>query len=246
MVATPTAPGRRWRVPEPAVVPAVAGVQLAAVYRAPRSGGDFYEFLHESHRVLFLLMDIAGERNRALDIAAEAQACVRSQGRALFASPELNESEAIAELALLLNRAILAEAGGVCHSPAFLACYNLDIGTVSYVNAGHTPALLRDSAGLTRLAATGLPLGLFSHSPYEAQVMALQPGAALLLVSRGVIEAGPRKRPFGLEGVEQALRDASLGGAQLLCTTVLQALEKHAPASSGQNDATIAALLRTL
>jgi serine phosphatase RsbU (regulator of sigma subunit) len=245
-MAAAIAPPRQWRTPAPPVAPCVAGVQAAGAYRASRSGGDFYDFLSVNGRVIFLLIDIASERDRALDIAAAAQAWLRTQGVALFAPPDLNENEATAELALLLNRAILAEAGGVCLCPAFLACYNVELGAVTYVNAGHTAALTRDSSGISRLPASGLPLGLFSHSSYEAQVLVLGPGAALVAVSRGLVETGPKKRAFGLEGVEAVFREATITGAQGLCTTVLHAVEQFAPTAGRQNDASVVALLRTL
>ena len=90
-------------------------------------------------------------------------------------------------------RAIIAAEGGVRSCPAFAGCYNEDLGTICYFNAGHTPGLLRDLTGITELPATGLPLGLFSHATCEAPLVALPPGAALLLVSRGLLE-GKRRR----------------------------------------------------
>jgi serine phosphatase RsbU (regulator of sigma subunit) len=191
-----------------------------------------------------MFLDIAGERNRALDIAAAVQDCAHEHARGLFGAPDVNESEAVAQLSLLINRTVLAEAEGVCLSPAFVACYNRDIGTLAYVNAGHTPGLLRDSGSITSLAATGLPFGLFSHSPYEAEIRALEPGAALLLVSRGLVEAGSKKRQFGLERVQQTFSEAKAGSAKELCAAILQGVEKYAAGSSDQNDMTTVALVR--
>jgi serine phosphatase RsbU (regulator of sigma subunit) len=68
------------------------------------------------------------------------------------------------ELCYEINRTILKLADGIRSCPAFIGCYNEDLGTVCYANAGHTPGLLRDGTGITRLEATSLPLGLFS--PY--------------------------------------------------------------------------------
>ena len=66
-------------------------------------------------------------------------------------------------------------------------------GIVCYFNAGHTPGLVRDRSGCSELPATELPLGLFSHVACEAPMVALEPGATLLLVSRGVVEGVCRK-----------------------------------------------------
>ena len=107
------------------------------------------------------------------------------------------------EVCIQMNRAIL-QAAGICSCPAFAGCYNETLGTVCYVNAGHTPGLLRDG-GITELRATGLPLGLFFHSAADASIVALQPGAALLLVSRGLVEARRKAEEFGLQQVKDQL-----------------------------------------
>ena len=74
---------------------------------------------------------------------------------------------ALAGLSLEINRAIMEAAGGVRCAPAFLGCYNDVLGTFCYINAGHTPALLKDRDGLVSLESSGFPLGLFSHATHE-------------------------------------------------------------------------------
>ena len=113
-----------------------------------------------------------------------------------------------------MNRTILQMAGGVRSCPAFMGCYNEDLGTVCYTNAGHTPGLLRDQTGITPLEATGLPLGLFSHATHSASTCALMPGAVLLIVSRGIIEAEFGGEEFGLEGVQETFRERHRQTAQ--------------------------------
>src|SRR5438876_6848104 len=61
------------RKPEPTALPELSSAQLAAVYRAARVGGDFYDFLQVGSKLLFVLLDIAGKRQTALHIAAAAQ-----------------------------------------------------------------------------------------------------------------------------------------------------------------------------
>ena len=109
-------------------------------------------------------------------------------GPELFSSPDINESDAMVKLCLDLNRGLMEAAAGVHACPAFIGCYHERFGTLCYTNAGHTPGLLRDSTSITELASTGLPLGLFSHATCEAPTVALEKGAVMLLVSRGVVE----------------------------------------------------------
>ena len=129
----------------------------------------------------------------------------------LFADPELNESDAMIELSRRLNLEIMRAAGGVRSCPAFAGCYNEELGTVCYVNAGHTPGLLRDDASVVELPATGLPLGLFSLAPTDARIVGLGPNSSLAVVSRGVVEAESKNAEFGLEGVKSAMQSGALG-----------------------------------
>ncbi len=147
------------------------------------------------------------------------------------------------ELSQQLNRTIL-HCAGVRSCPAFIGCYNEDLGTVCYANAGHTPALLRDRTGITPLEATGLPLGLFSHTTRSASTCALTPGAVLLVVSRGFVEAECEGEEFGLEGTKNSLQGAPASSAPELCLTILRAVQQFARTAPTHNDVTALALVR--
>jgi serine phosphatase RsbU (regulator of sigma subunit) len=235
----------RIRDTAPLSVPAIAGAELAAVYHGERVGGDFYDFLRASpNRILFALLDVAGRSSENMGIVSAARNKFRELGPILFLNEDLNEANAMLELSLQLNRVILDASGGVRSCPAFVACYNEVLGTVCFTNAGHTPALLRDDAGITRLAATGLPLGLFSHVTHDASTVALKNGAALLLVSRGVTEGKRKGEEFGLDRVETAFQQASLSRAEQICTHILDAVQEFTRLPSTGNDITALALAR--
>jgi len=89
--------------------------------------------------VLFGLLDLAGRREDTREILIAAQDTFRTRGYQLFAVEDFNEAEAMIGLCLEINRTILQFAAGVRSCPAFLGCYNEDLGTVCYSNAGHTP-----------------------------------------------------------------------------------------------------------
>src|SRR5215510_9534706 len=146
------------------------------------------------------------------------------------------------ELCLELNRNIMKTAGRVCSSPAFAGCYNEGLGIVSYFNAGHTPGLLRDGGGIIELPATGLPLGLFSHATPDASMVALEPGDALVLVSRGLVEARRWRTEFGLEQVKDNLRKVQAQSAQQICTAILDQVQEFTRRPPRHNDVTILAL----
>ena len=231
--------------PKPAAAPALKGAELAAASLGERRGGDLHDFFRVSaRRVVFGLLDVAGrlEQNRAIVIAV--QQVFRSLSAELFAADDVNESDAMVVLGLQLNRTVMQTANGVHSCPAFAGCYDESLGTICYFNAGHTHGLVRDRTGISELMATGLPLGLFSHAIPDAQVVALEPEAALLLVSRGVVEAQGGKNGNGLELIKESLRNVAASSAQSICDGVLEAVKSGMPRSHLQNDLTALALLR--
>ncbi len=231
--------------PVHAVVPELQHAQLAALYYDRRIGGDYYDFLRASPtRVLFGLLDVAGPVAENREIVSAAQGVFRSLGAELFAQEYVNEADAMVELCLELNRTILKTAGRVCSSPAFAGCYNESLGTVSYFNAGHTPGLLRDGAGVIELPATGLPLGLFSHATPDASIVALEPGDALVLVSRGIVEAKHRTKEFGLDQVKDNLQRTQTQTAQEICQAILDKVQEFTRKPPKHNDVTVLALAR--
>src|SRR2546430_4036402 len=127
--------------------------------------------------------------------------------------------------------------------PAFAACYNEAVGTICYFNAGHTPGLLRDGNGITELPATGLPLGLFSHATHDAPTVALPSDAALLLISRGVVEGKCNNEEFGLERAKQILL-APGRSAQEVCAAILDQVQQFMCARPIHNDVSALALVR--
>jgi serine phosphatase RsbU (regulator of sigma subunit) len=209
-------------------------------------GGDFYDFIRVSpNRVLFGLLDVAGRHEESLSILAAAQETFRTVAVEVFSHPEVNEANALVNLCLEINRTILRSAGGVRSCPAFTGCYHEDLGTVCYVNAGHTPALLRHSTGITEIGATGLPFGLFSHATCDAPTIAVEPNAALLLVSRGVVEAKRKGDEFGLEGVKNSLQKIESNNAREFCVGVLSDVKDFMRTPPTHNDVTALALLRS-
>jgi phosphoserine phosphatase RsbU/P len=232
----------------PTVFPKIAGAELGAAFVGKRVAGDFYDAIRVSpERVLFGLLDVAGRREDNRGIVTAAQEIFRKFGAELFSAPDINESTAMSELCLRLNRGVIEASHGVHSCPAFLACYHEVFGTLCYTNAGHTPGLLRDAGGITELPSTGLPLGLFSHATSDAPTVAIEKDAALLLVSRGVIECEGHKETsgenFSLERVKQVLQAASSQDAQSLCISVLDAVAKFSAGATPCDDRTAIALL---
>lgn len=233
------------RYPVQAVVPELQQAELAAVYYSQRMGGDFYDFIRVSpSRVLFGLMDVAGRIEENHSIVNAAQQTFRSLGADLFQKEDFNAAESMIELCLQLNRTIIEASDSVHSCPAFAGCYDESLGTISYFNAGHPAGLVRDETGIAELGATGLPLGLFSHTTVDVSTVVLSPGAGLLLVSRGIVEAKCSGEEFGLEQLKAGFEEWSACGAKDLCCAVLGRVQDFMCAPPTHNDVTALALVR--
>ena len=85
---------------------------------------------------------------------------------------------------------------------------NLSESSLTYVNAGHTPALLcdRETGALRELLGHNLPIGVLSEEIYiESRVM-MHAGDGLLLYSDGITDARDEQDDeFGTERLRQAV-----------------------------------------
>ncbi len=235
-----------WKDPLQASIPQIRDGFMAAVYYGQRCSGDFYDFLRVGpERVLFGLFDAAGDLQRTRGIVVAIQERFRSSGASLLESSDTNESEAMLELWLEVNRELMQTAAGVHPCPAFIACYNQELATICYVNSGHTPALVRDQDQVLELKATALPLGLFSHSVPDSAVVALQPGNTMLLVSRGIVEAKRRSDEYGIERAKEYLQKTAFDTAHETCVGILVDVQRFMGTAPTHNDVTALSVVRS-
>jgi serine phosphatase RsbU (regulator of sigma subunit) len=228
-------------------------VDWYACYHSACHGGDFFDGLAVGDRLLFLLTDVAGERLNAAEVMQQAQEAFRRNARTLFAGGDVNESDALAELAHAVNVALVEAAGGVRFSPTFLGCFNAALGILTYCNGGNLLALFREAAGVRVLEASAMPLGLFTHLTFEAVVLAFQPGDALLITTKGVAESKKGREEFGVARAVEFFTHTGKMSAAEICTEVLrQAYEFASPPRwyllekpAAQEDLTALALIRS-
>jgi serine phosphatase RsbU (regulator of sigma subunit) len=217
-----TAPGRE---PRRAELGLVDGLDLHAQYHFERTGGDFFDAVRVGSRVAFLLSDIAGRRAEAGPIAAEMQEAFRTSAAELFGHGDANLTEGMELLVQAINSALFKAANGLRFSPTMLGCYDVQLGILAYINAGGQVAILHDSEGARPLPNVSMPLGLFTHLTYEASMQAFEPGARLLVVTKGVTESKQGKVVFGAGKVREVLQHSKDKSASHVCRDVLEAAQ---------------------
>jgi serine phosphatase RsbU (regulator of sigma subunit) len=245
----------------PALLPAVwsqfDGVDLHARYHPQCRGGDFFDALPVGEHLLFLLTDIAGLQLQAQEVASEVQNIFRLRAQELFEGPDVNESDALAVLAHAFNLALMEAAQGVHYAPTFLGCFNLTHGILTYCNAGDLLALVRSEGSVRVLESGGMPLGLFTHTTFEAVILVLQEGDAVLVVTNGVTGSRRGATEFGVQRVTRTLRNTTAASASAICEAVLHEAHDfahhpwsrflslfHKKAGCNEDDLTALALVR--
>jgi serine phosphatase RsbU (regulator of sigma subunit) len=209
------------RTPLPTVLPPLPGLDLYARYYSTRTGGDFFDAVLVGPHLIFLLTDIAGERHQAHIIAASIQDILRKQAPELFGVDGINLMDTLASLTHQINLAIYNAAGGSCLAPTFVGCFDLSLGLLAYINAGGPESTFRDSDGTRTLGHVTVPLGLFTHMTYEPAIQAFEPGAQLLIITKGILEARRGHTGFGQERVTNLVKTLAPGPAQLLSQSTL-------------------------
>lgn len=193
---------------QPALPAACPGLALAEHYRPALDeaevGGDFYDAFAPDARTTFLLVgDVSG---KGLSAASQV-ATIRNMLRfAICNQPGL--AAAVAALNDTLARQSL-----LCgFATLFVGRFDCPTRTLTFVNCGQEPGLLRRAAGgsIEELPPTGPVLGSFAGAAFGERSVTLAPGDALVLFTDGITEAGPsRSRPLDLEGLAALLGESA-------------------------------------
>jgi sigma-B regulation protein RsbU (phosphoserine phosphatase) len=202
-------------------------------------GGDFYDILPlPDGRLAIAVGDVAGKGSPAALLMALLLAILRTL---------VDEGLEAAELVGRLNVQVARHAPASRFITLFYGVFDPSSGTLTYVNAGHMPPLVRRAAtgAFERLASTGVALGMFEESTFAAERAQISPGDLVVLYSDGITEAeDPSGQPFdetGLERVLGNLADDDLAAAGL---SIFTAVERHAQDKRFSDDLTVLLLKR--
>jgi phosphoserine phosphatase RsbU/P len=201
-------------------------------------GGDFYDVLpRPDGRVIVALGDVAGKGSPAALLMALLLAVLRT-----LVDEDLDARALVGRLNVQICR----------HTPAsrfitlFYGVYSPDTGSLTYVNAGQNPPLIRRLNGTyEQLGSTGVALGMFERSTFGDETTTVAPGEMLVMYSDGITEAEDLNgRPLEESGLEQVIERHAHDSAADIGRHVLQAVEQHANNTRFHDDLTILILKR--
>lgn len=123
----------------------------------------------------------------------------------------------------------------------FFCCLNPKDRSVSWVRAGHDPAILYspDSRLFEKLDGKGLPLGVTKDVVYEEHYRKLLPNQILLIYTDGIWEAKNNFNEFfGKERLKKIIEDHSMNTAREILEAIFKALETFIPLTKIDDDLT--------
>jgi len=119
-------------------------------------------------------------------------------------------------------------------------------GQVELCNAGHLPVLLVQTSGIKKLAATGLPVGVFCSETFTVTRVQLELGDTLFLYTDGLSESmDGAGNEYGIERLSDVLyenRNLDPDSLIKLCVSEVRAFSRN---QAADDDLTLMAIQRT-
>jgi len=223
----------------PANPPEVPGLEVAFATRPANTvAGDYYDVFaragSDGHSQTYLLAvaDVAGKSIPAALLMATVQASLKT-----LASTPLS----IAELVGRMNQyACTNSQEGRRFTTAFVAEFDPQARTLTYVNAGHNPPVLRRVSGaMERLEIGGIPLGILDNPQYGSATVNLQPGDWVAMFSDGVVEAeNARKEEYGEDRLTFNLQRGATQSPSVLLQRIMNDIDSFVGNAPQHDDVT--------
>jgi PAS domain S-box-containing protein len=201
----------------PKSLPELEDHQIAVYYQPAREvGGDFYDVLRlPDGRLGLTVGDVSGKGVPAAIVMAITRTMLRSAYH--LGSP--------GEILQQVNDVLFPDIPPNVFVTCLAVLLDSRTGRLQYANAGHDPPFLRHASGVSKLRATGMPLGLMPDMTYEQKEITLEPGESILLYSDGLAEAhSPHREMFGFPRIEKFVKAHAEGDT--LIDSLLAELER--------------------
>lgn len=187
----------------PAAGDACGGLHFVGACRpAGAVGGDYYDhFPLPDGRVAIALGDVCGKGPAAALLMCSLRAALRAHAEHGLPPDQVIER---------VNRSLLRDTPVGRFATLFFAVLDPGSGEMEFVNAGHNPPLLVDTANRTtvELSIGGPLLGAFDALAFQTGRLQLRPGQVLVAYSDGLNEAcDPSGEEFGEERLRELLLD---------------------------------------
>jgi serine phosphatase RsbU (regulator of sigma subunit) len=224
----------------PTEPPVIAGYEIFDFYEpAQQVGGDFFAYVPLADGAIALVLaDVCGKGVSAALMMASLSADVR-----YCLVSESNVARAVERI----NDAFLRTGWDDRFATMIVVVLDPASGRVTFVNAGHPPALIRRGDGAVRAVAAeevGLPLGVDAGHVYASCSDVLRPGESLLLLTDGISEAMDHEhRCYGMERLMAVLAEPADSAVEV-GRRILADVERHSAGQIRSDDICLICLAR--
>lgn len=182
----------------PKEIPAVPGIDIAALARPARQvGGDYHAFFERDGVLTILVADVSGKSMPAALLVSAFHAAVQL----LF-----SEGRDLGEIATELNAHLHRWSAENKFVTMIMVSVDRHAEVLEFVNAGHNPGYLIVGGRREMLKAHGLPVGMLGQTRYVAEKRPFPAGSWVVLYSDGITEAeNAAGDEFESERLEQLL-----------------------------------------
>ena len=219
----------------PQVLPALPGLELAAICRPARVvSGDYYDFIRTGQDCVGIaLADISGKGIFAALLMASLQAALRSQA-------SLDGNCTTADLVSRLNRHVFRNTSDDRYATFFYAVFDVNSRMLTYTNAGHLAPFFVCRDEVQELSEGGTVIGMFEDIPYTQGSIKVEPGSLLVAFSDGLTEPeNVYGEEFGVHRLkEEILRQRSMP-PQRIAENLIAAAEQWAGTPEQADDITV-------
>jgi sigma-B regulation protein RsbU (phosphoserine phosphatase) len=221
----------------PATAPEHPGLELTgtSIY-CDETGGDYYDFFKLPNQNLGVVVADASDHG-------VGSALLMTTARAFLISG-VNNYQGPAKLAADINQALTRDSA---KTSRFMSMFFLEINVavkkLSWVRAGHEPALLYDPAqnGFENLTGEGMVLGVdadYEYRQYSSQGWA--PGSVVVVGTDGIQETrNARNEMFGLDRLRETVAQYSTASAAAIQTAVIERLNQFRGTADQEDDVTL-------
>jgi serine phosphatase RsbU (regulator of sigma subunit) len=198
-------------------------------------GGDSFDYAIDDHLLTLSISVAMGHGLRASLCATLAITAMRNARRA---------GERILDQVTVANRVLGEQFGGDIFITTLIMELDTRTGRGTAINAGHPPAWRH---GPTSVGPIELPpdppLGMFAEGTFHTHPVRLAPGDRLVLLTDGILDAGPsRGESFGMDRFAALVADNRAAPPREFVRQLTRAVLAHRGADQLADDATLLCL----
>jgi len=205
----------------------------AKMIPAREVGGDLYDFfMIDKARVGVIIGDVSGKGIPAAMFMAVSKTLLKAT--ALKGIPPDSCLESV-------NKVLVDESLPSMFVTVFYGIFDTRNGSFEYCNGGHNPPYLISAEGKVRQLDNrgGVFLGALKNLEYESNVVMLQPGETLFLITDGITEAmNPGEEMFGEKRTEESLQSHAGESLNNLVENMIKEVQAFAGAQEQSDDMT--------